>query len=368
MSSRRHLSLVSNHCCLLIAALHHNNCMFVAHHLITVDRIFQLKLHPTRSFTPSRASTPVSPRSPNFLRRSLTPSRFHATRSVTPTPSAASGRKFRGGGYERSKTPGPYVGLTPPPSPCTPTGPALTREKSPRSSQGLEGFAELIPRIKKLGNEGFSRHIGMKTGQLCDHISGAEGFSCVADDEGRQATLAVQNMMHHLRHISTIWRDVLPTVIYCRGIGQSLCGSSHESPPLNLSLFTGSLLHSAVTDIIKCVLAIEEFSVEDCEYLQEVLSTVVESAIDLFKLDDPQQNPQVTIHEFVPSWMRFKELGRLLGCSLQDMADRWADGKGPLAVHFTAQEVSQLVIAIFENTSKRDAFLHQLRRKPSIHA
>ncbi|ELU07623.1 hypothetical protein CAPTEDRAFT_135408, partial [Capitella teleta] len=250
----------------LLAALHHNNCMFVAHHLITIDRIFQ-----------------------------------------------------------------------------------LNREKSsPRSSQGLEGFAELVPRVKKMGNEGFSRHIGMKTGQLCDHIAAAEGFSCVADDDGKQAKLAVQNMMHHLRHISTIWRDVLPKVIYYRGIGH--------------------LLHSAVTDIIKCVLAIEEFSVDDCESLQEVLSIIVESAVDLFRLEESSQgNPEVVIHEYVPCWMRFKELGRLLGYSLQQMSDRWADGKGPLAVHFTGHEVAQIVVAIFENTSKRDALLAQLRSRPSIH-
>ena len=106
---------------------------------------------------------------------------------------------------------------------------------------------------------------------------------------------------------------------------------------------------------------------EDCEYLQEVLGTVVDSAVELFKLDDPKSNPQITIHEYVPSWMKFKELGHLLGCSLQEVADRWADGKGPLALHFTGQEVAQLLVAIFENTSKRDALLNQLRKKPSIH-
>ena len=132
---------------------------------------------------------------------------------------------------------------------------------------------------------------------------------------------------------------------------------------------SGSLLHTAVTDIMKCVMSIEEFSVDDCEYLQEVLATVVDSAVDLFKLDDPQKsNPQITIHEYVPCWMKFKELGHLLGCSLQEMSDRWADGKGPLALHFSGHEVAQLVVAIFENTSKRDMLLNQLRRKPSIHS
>jgi len=48
------------------------------------------------------------------------------------------------------------------------------------------------------------------------------GFECVADDSGEGATRAVKQMLHHLKHISAIWHDVLPTNVYCRGIGLCL--------------------------------------------------------------------------------------------------------------------------------------------------
>ena len=58
-------------------------------------------------------------------------------------------------------------------------------------------------------------------------------------------------------------------------------------------MFTGSLLNAAVTDIITSVLSIEEFSADDCDYLQDVLSHVLESGTEYFKSDDPKHNAQV---------------------------------------------------------------------------
>ena len=55
-------------------------------------------------------------------------------------------------------------------------------------------------------------------------------FECVADDNGVAATAAVSNMLDHLRSISALWRDVLPTNTYCRAIGGfTLC-----SVPINI--------------------------------------------------------------------------------------------------------------------------------------
>ena len=73
--------------------------------------------------------------------------------------------------------------------------------------------------------------------------------------------------------------------------------------------FSGSLLNAALEDIIDCVLSIEEFSVDDCEYLQKVLSQIADHVVQLFQNPkDPSQNPHVLLHEHVATWFRFKEL------------------------------------------------------------
>ena len=52
------------------------------------------------------------------------------------------------------------------------------------------------------------------------------------------------------------------------------------------------------------VLSIEEFSVEDCEHLQQVLSTITTRARDVYLLENINTNPEVLLHEHVTSWFR----------------------------------------------------------------
>ena len=150
----------------------------------------------------------------------------------------------------------------------------------------------------------------------------------------------------------------------------------------------GSLLNAGVGDMIESVVNIGEFSADDCDVLQKVLEIVVDSAPALFTLPEHQlqQNaqeeeedknnpqavalphqpqigcsPQVMLHEFVPNWLKFRELILILGSGLQTVSDRWASGKGPLALHFTPEDISRLVVAMFEDTHRREGVLRELR-------
>ena len=134
-------------------------------------------------------------------------------------------------------------------------------------------------------------------------------------------------------------------------------------------LYTGSLLNSALKDIISSVLLIVEFSVEDCVCLQRVLTSIITGATDLFqhsRSHDPDSqrhvSVEVTLQDCVPVWLRFRELTTFFGLGLGDVVDRWADGKGPLAVQLSGGELSRLVVAVFEKTSRRDALVAQMQR------
>ena len=56
----------------------------------------------------------------------------------------------------------------------------------------------------------------------------------------------------------------------------------------------------------------------------------------------------------------FEELRHLLGAGLRDIESRWSMGKGPLAVHFAADEVKQIIRALFQNTDHRAALSWKL--------
>jgi len=112
-----------------------------------------------------------------------------------------------------------------------------------------------------------------------------------------------------------------------------------------------------------------EFSVEDCVCLQRVLMSVIAGATDQFqhaRRDDPDsqrhESVEVTLQDCVPVWLRFRELATFFGLGLGDVVDRWADGKGPLAVQLSGVELPRLVVAVFEKTSRRDALVAQLQK------
>lgn len=140
------------------------------------------------------------------------------------------------------------------------------------------------------------------------------------------------------------------------------------STDLDSDFVAGTLLSVALEEMIEDVTTIEEFSADDCCCLQRIFSYLIQSAVDIFRADDSRsENPEVTLHEFVSNWMKFRELTLMVGFCLQEVSDRWADGKGPLALHFTGEQVASMVTAMFEKTSRRDALVALLHRKPSVH-
>ena len=91
----------------------------------------------------------------------------------------------------------------------------------------------------------------------------------------------------------------------------------------------------------------------------QALSYVTKAAPDFFQVEG-KSSPEVLLHEHVLAWMKFTELHRILGSGLQNLSDRWASGKGPLAIYYSAEQVHHLIIAMFENTSNRDSVLSKI--------
>ena len=65
--------------------------------------------------------------------------------------------------------------------------------------------------------------------------------------------------------------------------------------------------------------------------------------------------------QFVRKWAKFLELIVVLSSSLRTIEDRWGEGKGVLAKEFSADEVKQLIRAIFQNTERRAAVLSKIK-------
>lgn len=133
--------------------------------------------------------------------------------------------------------------------------------------------------------------------------------------------------------LKTVWQKVLPYDVYNKTIGL--------------------ILNALCKYIINVVVSVEDIFAKAAEQLVEVLKLVQTRGAKLFT--DPNE-----IYIFVEQWGRFKELMLILSSGLMEINERWAEGKGPLALHFQPEEVKTLIRALFQNNEKRDFVLAKI--------
>ncbi|XP_003472868.2 centromere/kinetochore protein zw10 homolog [Cavia porcellus] len=244
-----------------LAAIHHNNCMYIAHHLLTLGHQFRLRLAPIL---------------------------------------------------------------------C---------------DGGTATFVDLIPGFRRLGTECFLAQMRAQKSELLERLSSARNFSNMDDEENYSAaSKAVRQVLHQLKRLGIVWQDVLPVNIYCKAMG--------------------TLLNTAVSEIIGRITALEDISTEDGDRLYSLCKTVMDEGPQVFApLSEENKNKQYqkAVPVYVPKWMPFRELMVMLQASLQEIGDRWADGKGPLATAFSSSEVKALIRALFQNTERRAAAIAKIK-------
>lgn len=122
------------------------------------------------------------------------------------------------------------------------------------------------------------------------------------------------------------------------------------------SVLTGTLLNCVIAEMLTRIGSLEDISESDAKFLNCILQFFSKSGSNLF-----HDSVSGSIFKFVPKWNKMEEMKFLLTARLQEIVDRWADGKGPLAAEFTAVELKQLIRALFQNTEKRATALTAIK-------
>ncbi|KAJ7305262.1 hypothetical protein JRQ81_011177 [Phrynocephalus forsythii] len=210
---------------------------------------------------------------------------------------------------------------------------------------GTATFVDLVPGFRKLGTECFLAQMSVQKEMLLERLSSARNFSGVDDDDNYSAaSRALRQVVHQLRRLGLVWQDVLPVNIYCKAMG--------------------TLLNTALAEVISRITTLEDISAENADRLHALCQVLVEEGPRVFVPlpEDLQNKPfQEEVPVYVHKWMMFKELMLILQASLQEIVDRWADGKGPLAAEFSPSEVKNLIRALFQNTERRAAALAKIK-------
>ncbi|NWI95748.1 ZW10 protein, partial [Pitta sordida] len=243
-----------------LAAIHHNNCMYLAHHLLTLGHQF----------------------------------RYHSTNIL---------------------------------------------------SNSMASFVDLVPAFRRLGMECFKAQMRVQREEILERLSSARNFSNMDDEENfRAANKAIKQVLHQLKRLGQVWQDVFPVNVYCKAMG--------------------TLLNTALAEIVTRIVALEDISAEDADRLYSLCRIMVEEGPQVFTpLPEEEKNKkyQEEVPIYVEKWMTFKELMIILQANLQEIVDQWADGKGPLAAEFSAAEVKSLIRALFQNTERRAAALAKIK-------
>ncbi|NXW90070.1 ZW10 protein, partial [Alopecoenas beccarii] len=210
---------------------------------------------------------------------------------------------------------------------------------------GAATFVDLVPGFRRLGTACFLAQMRVQKGEILERLSSARNFSNMDDEENYSAAnKAIRQVLHQLKRLGKVWQDVLPVTVYCKAMG--------------------TLLNTALTEIIARIAALEDISAEDADRLYSLCRIMVEEGPQVFTPlpeEDKNKKYQEEVPVYVKKWMTFKELMIILQANLQEIVDQWADGKGPLATEFSAAEVKSLIRALFQNTERRAAALAKIK-------
>ncbi|XP_030637615.1 centromere/kinetochore protein zw10 homolog isoform X2 [Chanos chanos] len=212
-------------------------------------------------------------------------------------------------------------------------------------TDGVCYFVDLVPGFRKLGAQCFVAQMNVQKAEMLERLSTARNFSNLDDEENYSAaSKAVRQVIHQLKRLGKVWQDVLPVNIYCKAMG--------------------TLLNTAITELITKIMMLEDISSKDGEHLHTLCQTIIEEGplvFTPFPEESKNRKYQEEVPVYVKKWMTFKELSIALKASLQEIVDRWAEGKGPLALEFSSTEMKSLIRALFQNTDRRAVALTKIK-------
>ncbi|CAG9536451.1 unnamed protein product [Cercopithifilaria johnstoni] len=200
-------------------------------------------------------------------------------------------------------------------------------------------FTDFIPNLRQIAAESMEKQLAQCRRQISTLLANDKIFFGLDDvSQYEKCMKCLDGCMINLEQISGIWRKVLTKTVYANCVGNII------------SFFFNAL--------VKMLMSTEDIRATDAELSAIALRKVLKRSEMLFVIE---QSKHSSIHRYAEvSYFRIKELLFCLDSSLQNIYDRWCDGKGPLAQWLHADEVRHLVKALFQNTEKRAQVLSKI--------
>jgi centromere/kinetochore protein ZW10 len=201
-----------------------------------------------------------------------------------------------------------------------PTHPLATRVRLDADISALATFSR----------RAYSREMDAQRTVVRDMLSSAAGFvNVTAPLNRKQYAETVADAMRRVRDMDKAWRAVLSDSARLQSLGSLV------------SVLAGQL----VADVLERADDMGGIS-EEASKLLKMFVDKIGDLQDLFQ--DGERNG---VYIYTPGWLRFVYLGEILEASLADIRYLWSEGE--LSLEFEANEVIDLIMALFAESSHR---------------
>ena len=206
--------------------------------------------------------------------------------------------------------------------------PPASRLRLEKDAEALESFAK-----RAYGSEMESQRTILR-----DLLDGAQGFANSTSPPFKgECEGAVEQTVDRLREVHRQWQPVL----------------SHGALLQSL----GSLLSTATGKIISDIQDLSDISEPESQQLKTLL-THLSGIRDLFVQERDGEEQDMTFI-YSPTWLKFQYLAEILESSLADIKWMWREGE--LSLEFEAEEVVELVRALFAESDLRRRAIGEIR-------
>ena len=197
-------------------------------------------------------------------------------------------------------------------------------------------FIDQVPIVRQLGEDCFLAEMRKQRDCILECLKLFGSLDNVAKDTHSQLVRkGVQQALLHVKKLSKVYGEVLPSEIHHKAVG--------------------ALMNVLIGEMIRGVLALEDIATDDGKELHLILKLIVERAPSSLSFTNEEEIPT-----YCSDWERLKGLAVVMDASLQDIIDSWSSGKDSLSQQFTAVELRGLIKAIFRNTERRAAALAKI--------
>ena len=225
---------------------------------------------------------------------------------------------------------------------------AFVKHRTSNTASNSYGSLNLNPEIAAIelfGKRAYGKEMESQRTIVGDLMDGAQGFAnCTEHPFAQECDLAISSTVDRVRELHRQWSAVLSRSALLQSIG--------------------SLLVTVTNKIIVAIEDMSDISEPESQRLTSFCNRVT-ALDDLFLPEqasnaDPDEQPVPLTAAYTSTWLKFQYLANILESSLIDIKYLWTEGE--LSLEFSADEVVDMIEALFADSEHRRKAISDIRR------